>query len=294
MKYCFSYDLNALFRDFYTMTGGVNISMFASPVHMSQYDTTMNFANCLAYPSTTCDVFCKMIRRSEKIDRRCLACDAEHIEQCRTTGKILTYRCFLGMWEGLIPVHIEGEHAAILFIGQVSDSPHTDAHFEKLWRGLRMTDPKIFCDETKTEYRTYYDRLHIMTRDQFEATCSFLHAISRDWYDKGLVSLIHDTPAEAVYSYIEKHLSEDIRAEEVCEDLHISRATLYRMIKQDTGLGFNSYINQCKILRACTLLERGFSVSSTAKQVGYENVNYFSRLFKNQMGMSPSEFRREK
>ncbi len=293
MKYRFSDELNTLFRNFYLMSGGVNISMFASPVHVSQYDTTMNFANCLAYPSTTCDVFCQAIRGCAKIDAMCLACDAQHIEQCRMSGKILTYRCFLGMWEGLIPVHIEGENAAILFIGQVSDTEKSDAHFERLWRGLRKSDHNFFCDGTKAAFRTYYDHIHYMTQEQFEATCSFLSYISRDWYEQGLVSLVPDAPNEALYSYINGHLGTDIRVEDVCENLHISRATVYRMIKQDTGLGFNSYINKCKIERACTLLRHGFSVSRAAEQVGFENVNYFSRVFKNEIGVSPREYHGE-
>lgn len=51
------------------------------------------------------------------------------------------------------------------------------------------------------------------------------------------------------------------------------------------------YVNRLKIRRACELLQTGhFSVSEIAKLCGYENVYYFSNVFKKQMGVSPKNY----
>ncbi|MBQ7983606.1 MAG: helix-turn-helix domain-containing protein [Clostridia bacterium] len=294
MKYKFSEELLALFRDFYTMTGGVEISVFETPVHVSQFDMTLNFHNCLVYPSIDMgDVFCKAIRRSRAVDAQCLACDKANTECCQSSGKVSIYRCHLGFLEGQIPIDADNETAALLFIGQVSDSPLTGEHFDKLWFRLRRLDPEFFTDDKRETYYNYYTRIKVMTEEQFSAYCSFLYTISRDWYANGFVMRCSESQSDAIRSYILQHLHEPIQAEPLCETLHISRATLYRILKSETGMGLNTYVNRCKIERACQLLIRNYSVKEIANMLGYDNVNYFSRVFREFSGLTPTEYKKE-
>ena len=64
-----------------------------------------------------------------------------------------------------------------------------------------------------------------------------------------------------------------------------------RKIKKFTGLTPNKYIRTIRLQQAKTLLEHGMSVKKTAYEVGFLKVGYFSKLFKEEFGKLPSEYR---
>ena len=67
-----------------------------------------------------------------------------------------------------------------------------------------------------------------------------------------------------------------------------------RNFKEYTELTPTQYLLSLRISNAQTLLEStNYNVTEIADIVGYDNPLYFSRIFKKQSGMSPSEFRRQ-
>lgn len=62
--------------------------------------------------------------------------------------------------------------------------------------------------------------------------------------------------------------------------------------KKETGISFSSYVTAVKMRRAsCLLLSDELRIYEVADHLGYEDVNYFSRLFKQSFGCSPKEYR---
>ena len=62
--------------------------------------------------------------------------------------------------------------------------------------------------------------------------------------------------------------------------------------KKETGSSFVDYANRIRMEKAAELLEKGNQkITTVAGQVGIDNPNYFSVLFKKVMGCSPQEFR---
>ena len=60
--------------------------------------------------------------------------------------------------------------------------------------------------------------------------------------------------------------------------------------KRKYGVGLNQYIRTLRIQHACTLIEQGFtSVKSIASLCGYSEPLYFSKVFKDRLGVSPTE-----
>lgn len=298
MKFAFSHELWTLFQDFNTLTGGANISIFETPVFFSQNNNSGNYGNCIAYPQVEMgNIFCKMIRRSSNVDKRCLLCDAYYTDICKESRKPVVYRCHLGLLETQIPVCITGDSAAILFFGQICDCPpeETSTQFAQIWKSLHTIDPIHFPDQDEDPapyafYLSYYHALQHMTIAQFGAWSRFMYTISADWHERGFVGILDETPLDAVCAYIMEHIGEQIRAEDVCGALHFSRATLYRVIKNETGLGFNSYVNLLKLERSRHLLEKNHKIGEVAAALGYENVSYYSRIFHVRYGMSPSAY----
>ena len=79
---------------------------------------------------------------------------------------------------------------------------------------------------------------------------------------------------------------------QLCLDLGISRAHLYRKIKQLTGRSVAIYVRFLRFSRARTLLlETQMTVTEVAFEVGFRDLPYFSKSFKKEFGISPSQIR---
>jgi YesN/AraC family two-component response regulator len=78
---------------------------------------------------------------------------------------------------------------------------------------------------------------------------------------------------------------------EICNTLGISRTTLHRIIKAETGLTTTSYINQFRIAKAKKLLKKkGRLIKDIASEVGFIDSKYFSKIFLKIEGVSPSKY----
>lgn len=98
--------------------------------------------------------------------------------------------------------------------------------------------------------------------------------------------------AVEIKDYIESHLEGNVRVSEICAHLGYSKTYLSRVFHEMSGETMANYITLRKIDRAKTLVrEQKMNFSEIAEVLGFNNPQYFSRVFKRVTGMSPSEFR---
>lgn len=92
-----------------------------------------------------------------------------------------------------------------------------------------------------------------------------------------------------VYSRLgEQNLSVD----KVAGLLHLGRTIFYKKVRGTTGYTPNEYIRVIRLRKAAELLKEGEkNVSEVAYAVGFDNPYYFSKCFKEQFGMPPSQYR---
>ena len=98
--------------------------------------------------------------------------------------------------------------------------------------------------------------------------------------------------AEEALKYIEAHYCDPIGIQDIADHLNINRSYLHRLFKSVTGFSIQKYLLDYRIRQACILLKNtDLSVRVIAHSVSYADPLYFSRLFHQKMGMSPSEYR---
>ena len=90
--------------------------------------------------------------------------------------------------------------------------------------------------------------------------------------------------------YIDQHYMEDLRVQNCATALATSESNISRLFHQHLGTNFTAYYNNVRIEKAKALLREGVSVKEAADRVGYNNLNYFYRVFKNKLGITPKEF----
>ena len=94
---------------------------------------------------------------------------------------------------------------------------------------------------------------------------------------------------------VEERIDQDLSVPQLCRKLNISRTQLHRKITALTGESITHFTNFVRLTKAKTLLktELEMNISEIAYAVGYKDPNYFSKLFKEYFGISPSEYRNQ-
>lgn len=76
-------------------------------------------------------------------------------------------------------------------------------------------------------------------------------------------------------------------------ECHCSESSLNHMLKKRLGVSMSTYVNKLRVERAERyLLETDDSMLSIALSVGFRDANYFARVFRQLIGIQPTEFRR--
>ena len=106
-------------------------------------------------------------------------------------------------------------------------------------------------------------------------------------YSNDIVRITHE--------YLEAHYADEITLEDVAEQVNISPQYFSKLIKKNTGFNFTEWLSMIRIQKAKELLTNtNLTVKEVCFKVGYKDPNYFSRIFKKRMGMTPSEYIRTK
>ena len=92
-------------------------------------------------------------------------------------------------------------------------------------------------------------------------------------------------------TYVRKHYAEEISSVMVAEELDINPAYFCRLFKKETGYTFGQYLTNYRIHVAEGLLNNfDLRINEVAEQVGIPDSNYFSQIFKKNIGMTPKEY----
>ena len=94
-------------------------------------------------------------------------------------------------------------------------------------------------------------------------------------------------------AHIHEHYAEPLSREELARRLGVSERHLNRCFHQELGLPPMTYLNRYRVQRARELLEQGDqSITEVAMAVGFSDSNYFGRVFRQEVGVSPGLYQR--
>jgi AraC-like DNA-binding protein len=95
--------------------------------------------------------------------------------------------------------------------------------------------------------------------------------------------------------YIDQHYLQINSVESLCNNVYISKSHLIHIFKKNLGVSPLQYIIQKKMDMAKMLLVKSdMTIKAIAARCGYENPDYFCRLFKKHDGMTALEYRQKK
>lgn len=106
--------------------------------------------------------------------------------------------------------------------------------------------------------------------------------------------LSHDrypAPLRSAMTYIDSEFQREINLKSLAEHCSVSSGYLSRLFSEHLNTTFNDYLNNTRIEAAeHHLVEGKLSVKEIAYRTGYNDPNYFSRIFKKYKGLSPTSY----
>jgi AraC-like DNA-binding protein len=94
-------------------------------------------------------------------------------------------------------------------------------------------------------------------------------------------------------AFIHEHYNEPISRADIANFLSINEQYLSRCFNKEMGIGPMVYLSRYRIQRAKRLLETGnLSITQVAMEIGMSSQSYFSRVFQEETGVTPSAYQR--
>lgn len=110
----------------------------------------------------------------------------------------------------------------------------------------------------------------------------------------GMAEVSARSKIQMAVRYIYKHYSENITILDLAERYEMSPNYFSSIFKQEIGISAVNFITDVRMKKAQELLAKSDnSVVDIAKKVGYEDSQYFFRVFKKNVGMTPLQYREE-
>lgn len=216
------------------------------------------------------------------------------------------YRCHAGLTDFSIPLVIAGHLVGFVLCGQVR---------------LRNDDGADLLDIMKVDDRWQADpellnefsNVPEMDYSRVMASADLLKLIVENCLKKQLNFVVikdstqpaeparparaaspHDSKMKKALRYIDAHLSDDLRLEDVASHVYLSPYYFSKLFKKYQGIGFNAWVNQQRMASARELLcHSDWSIASIARNLGFSQTSYFCKVFRQTYQVTPQAYRQK-
>lgn len=139
----------------------------------------------------------------------------------------------------------------------------------------------------------FIDYIHRISDQYLENADNFKNIAAVSLFLSELCSyktVVNKKIAPAV-SYISNNLLEPVNGDALAGQCGLSKAQMYRIFKEETGMTPTEYRNRLRVEKACQLLiTKEYYIYEVASELGFENLGYFNRIFKKYTGLSPTDY----
>jgi YesN/AraC family two-component response regulator len=134
--------------------------------------------------------------------------------------------------------------------------------------------------------RTTFQSKDILSSKETTAT------VQRILMDKDTLPAHTSALVKRTVAYLHQNFQEPLSREEIARAVGVSKNYLSHIFRRELGLSPWDYLNRYRIKQARELLSQtDVTITDVAYQVGFNNPAYFSRVFHQQTGVSPTEYR---
>lgn len=244
----------------------------------------INHVEIAAYPKERLPI-CAMIHKTPGEYEKCVECDHLAFQRVLETKETVIYKCRYGLTEAISPLYNFGMLTGFLMMGQISDTKTSSE---------QILDMLI---KNGADKKTAEELLETMPRISEDMTRSYVKIMTICAQYLTLSNAVpgeKTTIAEAAKKYIYENLDKKITIKNVCDEVGCSKSTLVTAFKKEFGTTINAAITDAKLdLAKKLLISKKMTINEIAQLTGFYDQSYFSKVFSQECGISPSEYRKE-
>jgi AraC-like DNA-binding protein len=192
-----------------------------------------------------------------------------------------------------LPVANGGRHVATLWSGQVFSRAPSDQDFVHVLKRIGGE----WNDEVQRQARREFFAIPVVVPEKLHAVATVLEVFAA--YLAQHVGEIADSGESAeppavirTRRFVEEKFGEPLTLPRIARHAHMSRFYLCRLFKKTTGVTLTQFIVRIRLEKATRLLAaRGLRITEVAAAAGFGSLPRFNSVFKQHMGMSPTEYR---
>jgi len=245
--------------------------------------TDLNYKELAACPSELCE-FCTEIRKNPDADNVCRACDKKAFEKAQKERGLYLYPCDFGLYEAVTPLYDNNKIVGYMMLGQMLSSKSGSKELvmwksENYWKSLK-------------DRRELLDRMPVIDYKNIKASATLMNVCASYLTLSGQVRANNPSKEQKMLDYVTEHFKENFTDKEVCSMFDISRTAYFNTIKKTFGMTKTEYLNSLRAEEAKKLLaSTHMTVKEISKNLGYNDQNYFARVFHKYTGVSPLDYR---
>lgn len=229
--------------------------------------------------------FCYLMERCPVTNAFCTNCDLQADLQCARQKNVYTYHCHAGLIEVAYPVYIDNIYIGFLIIGQ----------FRTRDAGLEKEYAKKLALLCETEMDILYKKYHsqpMIGAEAVEGIKLIAGMICSRLMEEKVFSLEYHEVIKKVENYINQNISGPLPLKDIARHVFMSSAYLSTTYKNVTGKNITDYIQERRVSTACFLIRTtSKALSKVSLETGFSDANYFTKVFKKKIGMTPREYR---
>lgn len=272
MNYEFD-QIKKLIKDFYAVTGQ----------QIGFFDKDFNII--AKYPEKRCD-FCERIRNTNKGYKACTYSD-ETLLQEAAKGKTVRARCHAGLLEVCAPIIDDMGISGYLMFGQIL----YDNNIEEQHESIRKLASGYF---SKNEFEKNIKSIRTLSSEYIDSVENIMTACISYIHLSRMLSATKTGLWAQIEYYIERNYIRSFSLEEMADDLGISISSICKTAKKHSNKTLHQLLTATRLKKAKKLLkETEMNINEISYMVGIQDYNYFTKIFKKNEGITPTEYRKK-
>lgn len=268
-------DIKNTLDDFHKITG------FA----ISLYDENMN----AIYHASTLAPVCNAIRSYPKLREKCRVCEEYGNRVCTQTRRPFVYKCHAGLTEAHIPICENNIIIGYMLTGHLLCSDSVEYVKNKLTQYAKE------CNVEPDYFLKKLDKMNIVEKDYIDSSVNMIKMCASYLYLSQIIQKSSYVQSAQLKDYIDSHYTEDLTIKHLCDKMFISKTKLYKLSLKTFGMGCTEYITQKRLEKAKILLKTtDKSIYQISEETGFSDANYFTRIFKKRIGLTPRQYKKTK
>lgn len=229
--------------------------------------------------------YCIYVKSFQGVWQHCIECQKKVRDKCNEG--VFCGTCFAGVREFVYPIKHRDE-----ILGFISVSGYKTDQFESY---ISRVAKNYYIPEKNLAKAYSFLRDKLPEREQIDTlVLPLCHMLELAYIKEEEGVSPENDVMDRVLRYVKRYHSQNITLDIVCDHFACSRSYVSHCFKKRTGKSFREYLTQMRLEDAKILLKySNLSITEIALSVGFGDSTYFSNVFKLNIGVSPSLYRKK-